>query len=166
MRSARLNGTVAAIAAIAVLFTAAPARADGGSTVGTSTAVATSAGGSQITCRAEEHATWIVYPEGDAAASVGASTTCDNWVQLAGTLAASLVGDPTELAGGSCAVLVGKVCTVTDRWFATAPGSTHQYTHHTVVNAPLGYTWTVVPVYCVASGRRLTCDLTGFFRVY
>lgn len=160
-----LSATLVA-AACALVLSAQPASADGGTVVGMPSAVATSNGGTVVTCDAYAHANWYVYPEGDAGVTFGARTSCDTRpMAMQGTVELIPNGGSTAVASGSCFKLNDFTCTVPDRAFGTTPGSVFALRYTTSLTAPIGFSWTMVPPHCTVSGQRINCTMITFFTV-
>jgi hypothetical protein len=162
----RLGALVTAIAALALMcvLPAQPAHAGGERVFAMPDAIATSAGGSIITCGAWSSAQWIVYPEGDAAITFGAQTGCTSAMPMNGTVALADSGG-TAVGTGSCSKIFSTTCTVPDRAFAAQAGATYALSYTTSMTAPLGFMWTTVPPPCRVTDRKLTCSFGGTFTV-
>ena len=157
------------VPALAVGLVAAPAHADGGTVAAVPTIVATSNGGTIATCDAAASAAWFVYPEGDAAITFEASTTCSRAMRMTGLVELIPNGAAMPVQSGSFAKLLATSGTAYGGAYATMPGEVFAVRYTTTVWANIGFSWTTVPPQCTVTpaspGPKITCSVITFVTV-
>lgn len=166
----RRLGLLSTLLIAALAATATPAFADGNAVAGMPNAVATSNGGSTVTCSASASASWFVYPEGDAGINFNGTTTCTSAVKMNGTVDLIPNGGTTPVATGSFAKVLATTGTANGAPYGTVPGSTFILRYTTTFWPPQPYsawTWTTIPPQCTvnAGPNSLTCIISTYFTI-